>query len=773
MQQNGIELPRRRVELYTVLTQVLLERRNALRGLPVVPEIQATQRLGPIAYQMQATKNSFATRNDVLAAFSRTIQQIDHVPLEQAQQEAVIFLERVRERGGIFVLRTGNYYGFFHRTFQEYFVARHILRSLETDPQAGIDNLLQKARQQNDVWREPFLLAVAYQTSNEAAEVWDIIRQLLNLPQGADNQQRAHDTLLAGECLLEAKESTVPHDLECDIVLALLDVYGDAQLTKTFEVCRRVEEVMQHLLLNLSREAEHSALLLTIQETIHNSQCPLRQRVVLTLFTIIAQDIHQCAPVVFKKIVPPMLGLAGLPEVGEFQPSPPMTTSDLDNIDLALANLSFLGAHGPAGASLDHVCPRLEPYLPLLAEYSLQSGVLITPTIVPLGEANYRGYEEAVGRWQRLWNNMQKSKQAIPTPQEKRACIIIHQDLLKCAEETCYPAEMHLLHMLERSQIYPDQPWQVVWQNYLQEQMSTGTYLTYQTCASLWATLFPIQKDQQALAATLLEHWYDDAKPQRQAQRFFLCVIEDFRNLRDMRKFRDFSKLSNLLVLRELREIRDLRGLKYLKYFRYLRYLRYFGYLRHAEDLETLRGLRYMNNLRDLSYLRDLKHLKYVINLRETIDLRDLRDLLLTEKVRIEAEQRLSTCSFPEQVELLTLLLGRVLYIHDSDEEGIKSVEEIKRILRTALPFIQAEKDAREVVLDIVRCLPARTEQEVVYILDLAQSTQDEDLKEAYLEALRYSSPVTDGAWAALEKGGMASDPAIREVVRERFLQNS
>ena len=367
MQQNGIELPSRRVELYTTLTKVLLETRNARRGLPVIPEAQAIQRLGPIAYQMQATKNSFATKSDVLTSFARTIEDIDKVSTEQAQIEAKAFLKRVRERGGIFVLRTGDYYGFFHRTFQEYFAARQILRRMATDPDQ-IDDLVQKARQQDDLRREPFLLVVAYKTNDEAPVACQIIRKLIVFPQGADKEQRYHDTLLAGECLLEAKESTIQPDLERDVVLALVQVYEKAQKFKDFTICQKVENVMERLLLAVSREAEHSPLLAILQDTILDTSYVSRQRAVLTMLTMIAQDLRACASVVFKKIVPPLLGLTGLPEVGDFQPLPPSTSPDLDIIDLALAALSFLGAGGPAGESLKQVRPRFEQHLQQLAE---------------------------------------------------------------------------------------------------------------------------------------------------------------------------------------------------------------------------------------------------------------------------------------------------------------------------------------------------------------------------------------------------------------------
>src|SRR5204863_4769166 len=132
-------------------------------------------------------------------------------------------------RGGIFVLRTGDYYGFFHRTFQEYFAARHMLSRLASapDPRAESDDILQKACQQDDLWREPFLLALAYQNNNVGAKTWEMVRALL--ASTTDREQRAHNVLLAGECLVEAKESTLPHDLERNFILALLSIYEDAQ----------------------------------------------------------------------------------------------------------------------------------------------------------------------------------------------------------------------------------------------------------------------------------------------------------------------------------------------------------------------------------------------------------------------------------------------------------------------------------------------------------------------------------------------------------------
>ena len=692
MQQNGIELPRRRIELYTTVTKILLETRSARRNLTVIPEALAVQRLGPVAYQMLATKNNFATPSDVLTSFARTIMQTDSVPLEQAQHEAKVFLDRIRERSGIFVLRTGDFYGFFHRTFQEYFAARHIIQH-STEPGATQD-LLDKARQLDDQWREPFLLAIAY-TSDQPAIAWRCIKALLEPLAVGDEKQRYHDVLLAGQCLLEAKPSALPHDIVHNVILALLQIYESALHEKDFEVCEQIEDVMQRLLLDISPEAEHSVLLLTLQDALLAPAQPHYLRAVLTLLTLIAQELRGCPAIVFKRLVPPLLGLTGLPAVGEFQPMPPAQAPDLAIIDLALAALSFLGANGPAGATLTEVRPLFEQHLRQLAHYSLQSELLITPAVVPFGAENYSRYEEGVARWLQLIKKVQKRKTILE--QDIVSCQKIQQDLLDAAEEVCYPAETHLLQMVQRAHANTNSDWRSTCLAYLRERMETGTYIDYQLCAQLWSVLFTGQSAQQDLATLLLQHLHKNTIHQRCARRFMMIVVSALRDLR------------------------------------YLRYLRY---------------------LRDLSYLSDLS---------------DLSDLLLTDQTITELELYLSNCIEIEQPELLSLLLGRVLQIQEAKEMGPKMEQELQRIVQAALPFALSSGDARDVVLDILRSLPARTEQEIAFILNLARDTQDDGIKSACAQALEYSRPASEGAWKELEQARTFSVVVVREAVEGRL----
>ncbi len=183
MQQKGIELPRRRAKLYKVVTETLLEDRNISKGLPQLPEAVAIQRLGPLAYQMHAEGNSFARESDVITFLEQAIgsPQGGGGTSASIEGEARTYLKRISERGGLFVRRTGDFYGFFHRTFEEYFAARHMLKRIELDRDREIDAFVELARREDDLWREPFLLAVAHKSGEDSSIASQLIRNPLSL----------------------------------------------------------------------------------------------------------------------------------------------------------------------------------------------------------------------------------------------------------------------------------------------------------------------------------------------------------------------------------------------------------------------------------------------------------------------------------------------------------------------------------------------------------------------------------------------------------------
>ncbi len=235
-------------------------------------------------------------------------------------------------------------------------------------------------------------------------------------------------------------------------------------------------------------------------------------------------------------LIPPLLSLTGLLAIGKLQPVPGLSISANFNVaDLALTALSFLGKRGPAGLLLPEVRQHFKDYpeqLRQLALYSLQSGTLITPVVVPLTEDNFQRYSSAIEKWMKLRDSYNVTR---ITAQNRADCLAIHRELLDCAEEVAYPTTLHILAMLQRAEDHPER-WQQTWQSYLLGQLNAGQYIHYQEAALLWAMLFPEQQAQAPLARCILSHYNGNTAPmQKYAQRFIVALSENFRYLRHLR----------------------------------------------------------------------------------------------------------------------------------------------------------------------------------------------------------------------------------------------
>lgn len=500
---------------------------------------------------------------------------------------------------------------------------------------------------------------------------------------------------------------------------------------------------------------------MVLREAIAGTQHTARQRAALTLLILIAPQLATCPEVVFKELIPPLLSLAGIPASSEYRPTPGLAiSSSLDIVDLALSALSFIGRRGPAGLLLRQVQQHFEAHpdhLRLLARYSLESGTLLTPTVVPLEFDHYQRYESAIGRWMKLRDNHTSTQ---GTARKLADCLDIHQALLASAEEAAYPAAAHFLRLLEHSSAHPDQPWQQVWQAYLAEQMTSGSSTAYQESALLWAMLFPAQPDLQTLAARLLADLQHERDPaQRFAQRFLVTVAFDLRDLRDLRDLnymsylrdylRDLNHLRGPRGLRNLRSLRDLGGLSYLRCLSHLSYLRY---------------------LRNHKILKDLSHPRDLMDTRGLIGLSYLGDLLFTRKMSEQVMTSLIAGNLVDSsqfVDLFTILLGRVLQMNAAKEQGGTIERELGQLVQVVCDSFAAagNEEEREAALDILRYLPVRTENEVRSVLRLAERAADERVQQACAAAVAYAHPETPLAWAALEEGRHSAIKLVREAV--------
>ncbi len=141
-------------------------------------------------------------------------------------------LERVGRRGGLFVKRTGDFYGFFHRTFEEYFAALHILKRIESERDTEIKAFIALVRQRDDLWREPYLLAVALKSREDSTVATQLIRELFQTPQNAKDP--LHDLLLATTAIIESETEANDRTSQQEIAAKLIQTYEQAQRGKRF-----------------------------------------------------------------------------------------------------------------------------------------------------------------------------------------------------------------------------------------------------------------------------------------------------------------------------------------------------------------------------------------------------------------------------------------------------------------------------------------------------------------------------------------------------------
>ena len=157
---------------------------------------------------MQNGGNNLAHRAEVESAIRATIAApssstaSDTQISAQVEQDVKDYIASISRRGGLFIERTAGYYGFIHRSFQEYFAARHMLREIEYDRDKKIKEYVQLLRDNPNACREPFILAVAFKSDGDGGPVATSMLRTLSNSRG---KNALRDVLLTATCIAESK----------------------------------------------------------------------------------------------------------------------------------------------------------------------------------------------------------------------------------------------------------------------------------------------------------------------------------------------------------------------------------------------------------------------------------------------------------------------------------------------------------------------------------------------------------------------------------------
>lgn len=231
-------LPQRRVELYWEAADMLLYDWNLQRGLDksaAIDKTLALKLLGPVAMEIHTRwPSGFMSlgKTEELLCGIRGPQRGDPpgLPSIETVREIQQFLKTVREHSGLFVERGNGLFGFMHQTFQEYFVARHLL-SFRDKTRDEITARLHQPR-----WREPILLAVSAVNDPYYEDIDEYLTAILTA--GSEHEEILHrDLLFAAECIGDCVG--VPELLRRDVARRLMTVYCDGHGAGRYAPLRR------------------------------------------------------------------------------------------------------------------------------------------------------------------------------------------------------------------------------------------------------------------------------------------------------------------------------------------------------------------------------------------------------------------------------------------------------------------------------------------------------------------------------------------------------
>lgn len=182
-------LPRNRMELYRIALELLVQRRDAERGVPSALDVQLSLSdklcvLRDLAWRLSDNNRSEIAMDKALVHATAKVASMRHLDVDGAQ-----VLEHLVTRSGVLRIPAEGRIDFLHRSFQEYLAAE------EAAEEDRIGNLVERAHL--DTWRETIILAAGHAHRSQRQE---LIAGILDRA-SAERRHARGLRLLAASCL--------------------------------------------------------------------------------------------------------------------------------------------------------------------------------------------------------------------------------------------------------------------------------------------------------------------------------------------------------------------------------------------------------------------------------------------------------------------------------------------------------------------------------------------------------------------------------------------
>lgn len=218
---RGTKLPNRRVDLYQIASETLIENWPLRQRQLKLDSNEIFKILEPIAYKIFISgKNNLIHEQELMPLFEENVIEQRGISPQEAKIISRDLFDSIEEGTGFFLARGldihhQKLFGFLHLTFAEYLTARHVAE------QWLAGNFDLKTYSHEDRWHEIILLMAGHFSSYSQETATKLVKEILNL--NSDFENILHrDLLLSAEILMDNVK--VKRELEDEIVSKLINI---------------------------------------------------------------------------------------------------------------------------------------------------------------------------------------------------------------------------------------------------------------------------------------------------------------------------------------------------------------------------------------------------------------------------------------------------------------------------------------------------------------------------------------------------------------------
>jgi len=364
--RTGAQLPQKRIELYKLAADTLARTWRPAQGVPesaLVKEEYLTPLLSMLAYWLHVNKpTGIATEREVYEVLGKEWARLNDMhwdeddPNPKITAEVRKFLAAVREHTGLFVERAPRRYGFMHLTFEEYYVARHLIARSKTRAKLIRQHLHQPR------WEEPILLSLGFVGLEYPAEASELVETAI-LAEGEEADELGftpsqYEGLLGRDYLfaLRCLGDNIP--VRPKLMKRLIERLANELLYSTDSArFQRYNQTLRERLAYVGGSAGANVLLPLLVAALHNADADVRSNAALSL-----GKLGQASPDVIAALVTALhdadgilcsIAARSLAHLGQASPEATaalftaLHNADADIRSSATESLGYLGQASP------------------------------------------------------------------------------------------------------------------------------------------------------------------------------------------------------------------------------------------------------------------------------------------------------------------------------------------------------------------------------------------------------------------------------------------